>query len=206
MRVAAVEAYLSIRDYPKALALAQKELEPLPDLSLEGRALLARCYAHSAETSHLDKAVDLLVVNLRKNRYHHASLLIMASLLPRLPRYEDLNRVMNRLPGIRVGGPEQVAALAFFDGQLGRQGGKLNYLLHVLQEYRRHKRPDSPGELLALAALAMELDNRPAAVQILRAGLEAPAPGSDHRQTPPAMPDGPEEFRPGPEAHGERPG
>ena len=50
VRVAAVEAYLSIRDFPKALALAQKELEPLPDLSLEGRALLARCYAHSAET------------------------------------------------------------------------------------------------------------------------------------------------------------
>ena len=172
VRVAAVEAYLSSRDFTKALALAQKELEPLPDLSLEGRALLARCYAHSAEPSHLYKAVDLLVVNLRKNRYHHASLLIMASLLPRLPRYEDLDRVMNRLPGIRVGGPEQVAALAFFDGQLGRQGGKLNYLLHVLREYRRHKRPDSPGELLALAALAMELDNRPAAVRYYEQALK----------------------------------
>ncbi len=172
VRVAAVEAYLSLRDFPKALALAQKELEPLPDLSLDGRALLARCYAHSAETSHLYKAVDLLVVNLRKNRYHHASLLIMASLLPRLPRYEDLDRVMNRLPGIRVGGPEQAAALAFFDGQLGRQGGKLNYLLHVLQEYRRHKRPDSPGELLGLAALAMELDNRAAAVRYYEQALK----------------------------------
>ena len=171
VRVAAVEAYLSLRDFPKALALAQKELEPLPDLSLEGRALLARCYAHSAETSHLHKAVDLLVKNLRKNRYHHASLLIMASLLPRLPRYEDLNRVMNRLPGIRVGGPEHAAALGYFDGQLGRQGGKLNYLLHVLQEYRRHKRPNSPGELLGLAALAMELDNRPAAVRYYEQAL-----------------------------------
>ena len=30
-----------------------------------------------------------------------ASLLILASILPRLPRYEDLNRVMNRLPGIK---------------------------------------------------------------------------------------------------------
>ncbi len=172
VRVAAVEAYLSSRDFPKALALAQKELEPLPDLSLDGRALLARCYAHSAETSHLYKAVDLLVVNLRKNRYHHTSLLIMASLLPRLPRYEDLDRVMNRLPGIRVGGPEQVAALAFFDGQLGRQGGKLNYLLHVLREYRRHKRPDSPGELLALAGLAMELDDRAAAVRYYEQALK----------------------------------
>ena len=172
MRVAAVEAYLSSRDFPKALALAQKELEPLPDLSLDGRALLARCYAHSAEPAHLNKAVDLLVVNLRKNRYHHASLLIMASLLPRLPRYEDLDRVMNRLPGIRVGGPEQAAALAYFDGQLGRQGGKLNYLLHVLQEYRRHKQPDSPGELLALAGLAMELDDRAAAVRYYEQALK----------------------------------
>jgi tetratricopeptide (TPR) repeat protein len=172
VRVATVEAYLSSQDFPKALALAQKELEPLPDLSVDGRALVARCYAHSPETSHLYKAVDLLVVNLRKNRYHHASLLIMASLLPRLPRYEDLNRVMNRLPGIRVGGPEQAAALAYFDGQLGRQGGKLNYLLHVLREYRRHKRPNSPGELLALAALAMELGNRPAAVRYYEQALK----------------------------------
>ena len=61
VRMAAVEAYLSLKDFPKALALAQKELEPLPDLSLEGRTLLARCYAHSAETAHLHKAVDLLV-------------------------------------------------------------------------------------------------------------------------------------------------
>ncbi len=80
--------------------------------------------------------------------------------------------MMNRLPGIRVGGPEHAAALAFFDGQLGRQGGKLNYLLHVLQEYRRHKRPDSPGELLGLAALAMELDNRAAAVRYYEQALK----------------------------------
>ncbi|MDO9531514.1 MAG: tetratricopeptide repeat protein, partial [Deltaproteobacteria bacterium] len=171
VRVAAVEAYLSLRDFPKALALAQKELEPLPDLSLEARALLARCYAHSAEPSHLQKALDLLVKNLWKNRYHHASLLIMAALLPRLPRYEDLNRVMYRLPGIRVGSPEYVASLSFFSGKLGRQGGKLDYLLHVLREYRRHKRPKSPGELLGLAALAMELDNRPAAVRYYEQAL-----------------------------------
>ena len=171
VRMAAIEAYLSLRDFPKALALARKELEPLPDLSIDGRALLARCYAHAAETSHLDKAVDLLIVNLRKNRYHHASLLILASILPRLPDYEDLNRVMNRLPGIRVGSPEQVAALAFFAGKLGRQGGKLDYLLHVLREYRRHKRPNSPGELLALAGLAMELDNRAAAVRYYEQAL-----------------------------------
>ena len=72
------------------------------------------------------------MVNLRKNRHHHASLLILASLLPRLPRYEDLYRVMNRMPGIRVGGPEYVATLAFLPAKMGRQGGKLDYLLHVL--------------------------------------------------------------------------
>ena len=79
---------------------------------------------------------------------------------------------MNRLPGIKVGSPEHVAALGYFDGQLGRQGGKLNYLLHVLREYRRHKRPNSPGELLGLAALAMELDNRPAAVRYYEQALK----------------------------------
>jgi tetratricopeptide (TPR) repeat protein len=172
VRGAAVEAYLSLRDFPKALSLARKELEPLPDLSLEGRTLLARCYAHATEVSHLYQAVDLLLVNLGKNRYHHASLLIMASLLPRLPLYEDLNRVMNRLPGIRVGGPEHAAALAFFDSKLGRQGGKLDYLLHVLNEYRRHQQPDSPGELLALAGLAMELDNRAAAARYYEQALK----------------------------------
>jgi len=171
VRVAAIEAYLSTRDFSKALALAQKELEPLPDLSQEGRALVARCYAHSADPSHLYRAVDLLMENLWKNRYHHTSLLILASLLPRLPRYEDLNRVMNRLPGIRVGGPEQAATLAYFDGQMGRQGGKLAYLLHVLQEYQRHRRPHSPGELLALAGLATELDNRAAAVRYYEQAL-----------------------------------
>jgi thioredoxin-like negative regulator of GroEL len=171
VRIAAIEAYLSNQDFPQALALAQKELEPLPDLGLEGRALVARCYAHSPDPSHLYRAVDLLMANLRKNRYHHTSLLILASILPRLPRYEDLNRVMNRLPGIRVGGPEQAAALAYFDGQMGRQGGKLAYLLHVLQEYQRHRRPDSPGELLALAGLAQELDNRGAAVRYYEQAL-----------------------------------
>jgi tetratricopeptide (TPR) repeat protein len=171
VEVAAVEAYLSLRDFTKALALARKELEPLRNLSLEARALVARCYAHSTKTADLDHAVDLLIENLWKNRYHHASLLILTYLLPRLPRYRDLNRVMYRLPGIRVGSPEQVAALSYFDGQLGRQGGKLNYLMHVLREYRRHRRPKSPGELLALAGLAMELDNRTAAARYYKRAL-----------------------------------
>lgn len=172
VRVAAIEAYLGIRDFPKALILAQKELEPLPKLSQDERALVARCYAHSSEPNNLHRAVDLLTENLWKNRSHQASLLILASILPRLPRYEDLNRVMNRLPGIKVGGPEQAAALAYFDGQLGRQAGKLNYLLHVLREYGRHRRPDSPGEFLGLAALAMELENQAAAVRYYEQALK----------------------------------
>jgi tetratricopeptide (TPR) repeat protein len=160
VRVAAIEAYLGTRNFPKALILAQKELEPLPKLSQDERALVARCYAHSSEPKNLYRAVDLLIDNLWKNRYHQASLLILASVLPRLPRYEDLNRIMYRLPGIKVGGPEQVAALGYFTGQLGRQAGKLSYLQHVLEEYGRHRRPNSPGELLALAGLAMELENQ----------------------------------------------
>jgi tetratricopeptide (TPR) repeat protein len=172
VRMAAIEAYLGNRDFSKALILAQKELEPLPKLSQDERALVARCYAHSSEPNNLYRAVDLLTENLWKNRSHQASLLILASILPRLPRYEDLNRVMNRLPGIKVGGPEQAAALAYFDGQLGRQAGKLNYLLHVLQEYGRHRRPNSPGELLGLAALAMELENQTAAVRFYERALK----------------------------------
>jgi predicted Zn-dependent protease len=163
--VAAIEAYLSLQDFPKALILAQKELEPLPRLSQAERALLARCYAHASQPHDLYRAVDLLIDNLWKNRHHQASLLILASILPRLPRYEDLDRIMYRLPGVKAGSPEQIAALGYFDGQLGRQAGKLNYLLHVLQEYRRHRTPRSPGELLALAALAMELDMRPVAAR-----------------------------------------
>ena len=106
---------------------------------------------------HLRHTCDLLLENLRHNRHHHPSLLILAALLPRLPRYEDLDYVMNRLPGTQGGGHGPAAALAYFDGQLGRQGGKLNYLLHVLQGYRRQRRPDSPGELLGLAWLATEM-------------------------------------------------
>jgi tetratricopeptide (TPR) repeat protein len=165
VRVVAIEAYLSIRDFPKALILAQKELEPLPQLSQDERALVARCYAHSSEPKNLYRAVDLLTENLWKNRYHQASLLIMTSILPKLPRYEDLNRVMNRLPGIKAGSPEQVAAQSYFAGQLGRQAGKLSYLLHVLGEYGRHRRPKSPGELLGLAALASEFEDQAAAAR-----------------------------------------
>jgi len=172
VRMAAVEAYLTARDFPRALTLSQKELEPLTDLNLEARALAARCYFHSPQPKHLSRAIDLLVQNLRQDRYHHPSLLILAALLPRLPRYEDLNRVMNGIPGIRVGGPEHAATLAYFDGKLGRQTGKLDYLLHVLKEYRRHKWPDNPAELLNLGWLAMELGERQEAAGYYRRALK----------------------------------
>jgi tetratricopeptide (TPR) repeat protein len=170
MRVAAVEAYLAARDFPRALTLARKELEPLK-LNLEERALLARCYFHSQDPGHLPHTVDLLIENLRENRYHHPSLLILAAVLPKLPRYEDLNRVMNQIPGIRVGSPEQAAALAFFDGKLGRQAGKLDYLLHVLKEYRRHRWPKTPGELVGLGVLAMAMGERQEAAGYYRRAL-----------------------------------
>ncbi len=171
VRAAAIEAYISARDYAKALSLARKELEPLPDLGLEERALVARCYAHSPDPEHLSRAVNLVIDNLRENRHHHPSLLILASLLPRLPRFEDLSQVAGRIPGIRTKSPEYVAALAYFDGQLGRHGGKLNYLLHVLEEYRGHKWPDNPGELVGLGWLAMELGDRHAAQGYYRRAL-----------------------------------
>jgi len=172
VRVAAVEAYLAAKDFAKALRLAQKELEPRPDLNLEERALLARCYAHGPDSRHLYRAVELVVENLKQNRHHHPSLLILTALLPRLPRYEDLDRLMDALPGIKVGSPEFAASLAYFYGKLGRQGGKLDYLLHVLREYRHHKWPDNPGELLGLAWLATELGEQQAAMGYYRRASE----------------------------------
>ncbi|MBM4293612.1 MAG: tetratricopeptide repeat protein [Deltaproteobacteria bacterium] len=171
VRMAGVEAHLAARDCPRALTLAQKELEPRSPLSLDARALLARCYFYSPDPQHLSRAVDLLVQNLRENRHHHPSLLILAALLPKLPRYEDLDRVMNRIPGIRVRGPEHAAALAYFTGKLGRQAGKLDYLLHVLKEYRRHKWPKTPGELMSLGWLAVELGERQEAAGYYRRAL-----------------------------------
>ena len=68
---AAIEAHLTLKDYAKALQLAAKELEPLPDLSLDERALVARCYFHSPDPKQLRQTCDLLLTNLQKNRHHH---------------------------------------------------------------------------------------------------------------------------------------
>jgi tetratricopeptide (TPR) repeat protein len=156
------------RDWPEARRWFQEEPTPAA-LDLEERAWVARALCHHPDLEKNGEisrtACDLAVLNLQKNRYHHPSLLILSYLLPRLSRYEDLARLVRRIPGIRADSPEYVASLAYFDGNLGRHGGKLDYLLHVLREYRHHRRPDSPGELLALAELARELGDNYAAGQ-----------------------------------------
>ncbi|MGQ9687300.1 MAG: tetratricopeptide repeat protein [Desulfobaccales bacterium] len=182
--VAAIQAALAQKDWPEASQLALRlyggslgPKAPLPRswmearemkadgkdhtaLSLEERTWVARALCHAPEPEALALAVDLVLENLKKDRYHHASLLILTYLLPKVPTYQDLSDIGARIPGIKRDSPEYVAALSFFSSRLGRQGGKLDYLLHVLREYRHHRWPDSPGEMLALADLAMELGNR----------------------------------------------
>ena len=129
-------------------------------LSLEERTWIARALCQVEDPEACRLAVDLAVDNLWQKRHHHATLLILGHLLPKLSRYRDLSRLVYRIPGIKVDSPEYVAAIAFFCSKLGSHGGKLDYLLHVLKQYRRYRKPDSPGECLALADLAMELGNR----------------------------------------------
>ncbi len=156
------------RDWPEARRWLQ-EGPPPSALDLEERAWVARALCHHPDLEKNGEisraACDLVVLNLQKNRHHHPSILILTYLLPRLPRYEDLDRLVRGLPGIRADSPEYVAALAYFDGNLGRHGGKMDYLAHVLREYRHHRWPDSPGELLGLAELARELGDTQAAGQ-----------------------------------------
>ncbi len=72
---------------------------------------------------------------------------------------------MHRLPGIRSESPEYLAALHYFTGDLGRQGGKLQYLLHTLKDRQELHRARSPGDLIFLAGLASELGDKRAAVR-----------------------------------------
>jgi len=137
-------------------------------LTLEDRTWVARALCHSSDPKDYLLAADLAMENLHQKRSHHPSLLILEYLLPRLPRYEDLDRLADRLPGIGVGSPGHTTGLAYFDAQLGRHGGKVNYLLHLLESYRHRKWARSPGELLALADLAMELGEGRKAVEYLR--------------------------------------
>ena len=155
---------------PRNWQEARQQRPPKRDrdrLSLEERTWVARALCHVADPEACRLATDLMVDNLWENRRHHASLLILSYLLPQLSRYRDLSRLIYRIPGIKVDSPEYVAAIAFFSSKLGRHGGKLDYLLHVLKQYRR-RWPDSPGEILALADLAMELGDREAAERYYR--------------------------------------
>jgi tetratricopeptide (TPR) repeat protein len=145
------------RNWEEARSLASKNRKD--QLDIEERTWVARSLCHVADPEACRLAADLAVENLYKNRHHHASLLILAYLLPKLPAYEDLSRLAYRIPGIKTDSPEYVASLSYFSSQLGRQGGKISYLLHVLKEYR-NRWPDSPGEIMALADLAMELGER----------------------------------------------
>ncbi len=150
-----------------------QEEEQGESLTLEERTWVGRALCHASGNDAVRLGTSLMVQNLWEKRHHHPSLLILAYLLPRLPHYEELSRMVYRIPGIRVDGPEYVAALSFFDSGLGRQGGKLDYLLHVLAEYRHHRTPQSPGELLGLADLAMELGDGQAAARYLRRAMAA---------------------------------
>ena len=154
------EKHRLARNWAEARSWLQEGPPPTP-LDLEERAWVARVLCRRPDLEKNGEisrtACDLIILNLQKDRYHHPSLLLLNYLLPRLTLYEDLDAMVRRIPGIRADGPEYVAALAYFDGNLGRQGGKLDYLLHVLKEYRHHRWPNSPGELLALAELAREL-------------------------------------------------
>ena len=82
--------------------------------------------------------------NLWKNWYHQASLLILASLLPRLPKYEDLkSQVMYRLPGIKVGGPNMSPPWVISTVSWGARGA--NSIICCAPGASAHKRPDSLG-------------------------------------------------------------
>jgi tetratricopeptide (TPR) repeat protein len=121
---------------------------------------VARSLCHVSDPEACRLAADLAVANLHKSRHHHASILILAYLLPKLSSYEDLEWMAYSIPGVKSDGQDYESFQSYFESQVGRQGGRLNYLLHLLQRYRRYKWPDSPGEVLALADLAMELGER----------------------------------------------
>lgn len=147
---------------------SEKDEEGLPSLTLAERTWVARALLHTSDPQCLNLAADLLVDNLQEDRYHHPSLLLLQAILPRLPRYEDLSRLVYRIPGIKADSPEYVASLAYFTGNLGRHGGKLDYLLHALREYRNHRKPKDPGQLLGLADLAKEVGDGKAAEEYYR--------------------------------------
>ena len=161
-------------DWGEALKWSQAENPAPPEkqpssLNLEERTWVARALCHLPDLENqpalIREAVELLIDNLytkgiTRSRHYHATLLMLAYLMPRLTHYDDLAGLVYRIPGIKVGSPEYIASISFFTGKLGRHGGKLDYLLNVLEERRRHYRPRNPADLIYLAGLASELGDR----------------------------------------------
>ena len=139
------------------------------DLPPATRLAMARALAQQPdlekEPDLVRVAVDLCLANLRPrrplrpddHRTYQASLLVLKFLLPRLSHFEDLQNLVPRLPGLRDKSPEYLTALGYFTGNLGRQGGKLQYLRHALEDRGENYPARRPGDLLYLAALATEL-------------------------------------------------
>ncbi len=133
------------------------------------RVAMVRALCHHPD---LDKdpdlvriGVDLCLANLQsrrrlgpeERRFYQASLQLLSHLLPRLSSYEDLGGVARRLPGLRLKSPEYLAAISHFTAELGRQGGKLQYLAAALDDLGDRQPARRPGDLLYLASLASEL-------------------------------------------------
>ncbi|MDD3580067.1 MAG: tetratricopeptide repeat protein [Desulfobacca sp.] len=173
-------------DWGEALKWSQAENPARPDnqpspLNPEERTWVARALCHhpdlESQPALIREAVDRLIDNLytkgiTRSRNYHATLLMLAYLMPRLTHYDDLASLVYRIPGINVGSPEYIASLSFFTSKLGRHGGKLDYLLNVLEERRRHYRPRNPADLIYLAGLATELGDRRSADYYYRRAVE----------------------------------
>ncbi|MFP3868051.1 MAG: tetratricopeptide repeat protein [Desulfobacteraceae bacterium] len=167
------------RNWPEARRWAQ-ENPPPRGLSLEERVWVARALCHHPDLETTPaisrEAVDLLIDNLytkgiTSSRHYHATLLMLAYLMPRLIHYDDLRHLIYRIPRIGVGSPEYIASLSFFTSKLGRHGGRLDYLQNVLEERRRYYRPRNPADLVYLGNLAMELGDRRSAEYYYRQAL-----------------------------------
>lgn len=167
---------------PASWRAAYRRLQELPQppaFSSRERILLSRFLVRKAakqtEPDLIWLAVDLCLANLQdpelqqpeQRRYYHASLLLLASLLPRLEHFEEVNRVLARLPGVQGETPEFQATLAHFTGLYGRRDGKVQYLLQTLADRRRRQPVQAPGDLLYLAELAGELNLKREALDYL---------------------------------------
>ncbi len=162
------------RNFTEARGLPKEGVKH--ELSPAARILIAQALCRHPQVEQeqdvLRTAVDLCLENLynrritgpSQRRYYQASLMLLAYLLPRLSHYDDLQNLIYRLPGVRSQSPEYLAALGYFTGNLGRQGGKLQYLLHTLEDRQERYGARNPGDLIFLAGLASELGDKRNAV------------------------------------------